>query len=41
MQGTFAIRGKWVPLLQHGASPGCGRSNGLQLWWVAVDVLNK
>jgi hypothetical protein len=26
---------------QHGASSGCGRRNGLQLWSVAANILNK
>jgi hypothetical protein len=26
---------------QHGASSGCGWSNGFQLWRAAVNLLNK
>jgi hypothetical protein len=26
---------------QHGASSGCGWRNGLRLWRVAVNILNK
>jgi hypothetical protein len=26
---------------QHGASSGCGWRNGLQLWRVAANILNK
>jgi hypothetical protein len=26
---------------QHGASSGCGLRNGLQLWRVAANILNK
>jgi hypothetical protein len=28
-------------LAQHGASSGCGWRNGLQLWRLAMNILNK
>jgi hypothetical protein len=36
---VFVVSGSLSP--RYGACSGCGRKNGLQIWWVAANILNK
>jgi hypothetical protein len=32
---------KWVPVTKYGPSSGCGWQDGLQIWRVRANILNK
>jgi hypothetical protein len=37
----FRTHVRWVPVTTTGSSSGCGWGNGLYLWSVAANILNK